>query len=112
MAKIDDTFLEELGLSSVPQDEKNKMLVHIQQILQDRIGTIAEKTLSEEKRDELDRLATGPDCPSSIAPWLEINLPGYQAIVEEEVRKIREEIKPQVASIVQNPANSAPPTSL
>jgi hypothetical protein len=111
MVPIDNNFLEELGLGSVPQEEKDKMVAHIQLTLQDRIGAVMETKLNESQLDEFDNILSSGDIEATKA-WLGTNLSDYDQIVQEEIRKIKEEIKPQVASIVQNPANSAPPTSL
>ena len=100
MFNIDDNFLQELGLGIIPQEEKDKMLAHIKQTLQDRIGTQVETRLDEAKLDEFDGVI-GQNDQAAINAWLENNLPDYKQIVEEEMGKIRTDIEPQVAAIVQ-----------
>lgn len=98
MAPIDNSFLNALGLESVPDDEKQLMIADIQETLAERVGTRAEGLLDEAKLDELDRVAENN--PTGLKDWLYANLPNYQQIVEEEISKIKEEITAQVPGIL------------
>lgn len=97
---IDNNYLEELGLGSIPQDEKDRMLADIRETLADRIGAQVETRLDEAKLDEFDGVI-GQNDQAATNAWLENNLPDYKQIVEEEMKKIRADIEPQVAPIVQ-----------
>ena len=98
---IDDQFLQSLGLDGVNEDEKQRMITHIQETLQERIGARVETALQDEaKAQELDDLIAN-DNREAIKNWLAANVPNYQSIVTEETDKIKAEIQPQVAEIVQ-----------
>lgn len=101
MVQIDDQFLDDLGLSSIPQDQKDLMRADITESLADRIGVKAEQVLSKDKLAELDGVINGARGNQAVIDgWLVANLPDYQQIIDAEVAKIKEEISPQVAGIV------------
>lgn len=106
MQAIDDIFLEELGLGSVPEDERDRMIVDIQETLAERIGKRAEDHLDAEKQAELEKI--GSQDPSQLTSWLEQNLPSYNHIIKEETAKIKEEIRPQVPKILSDIAAGVP----
>ena len=97
---IDNSFLEELGLGAIPEDEKLKMLADIYESLQEKIGARTETELDEAQQDELDQLIDNN--PSEVSSWLENNLPNYQQIVSEEIDNLKAEIRPQVPGILQS----------
>ena len=61
MFKLDDNFLQELGLGSLPADEKSKMLSHILDTLESRVGTKLASGMSNEQLDEFERFIAGND---------------------------------------------------
>ncbi len=112
MQALTNALLDELGLGSIPQDEKDRMLADIEEALASQVGHRAEELLSEEKLDELDKLTDSGSGQEEINSWLGTNLANYQQIVDEELAKIKNEIKPQVEGIVasfsgDNSASSA-----
>ena len=101
---ITKQFLNDLGLSTVSEDEKAKMVVHIQETLEDRIGARIEKVVDDAaKMDEFDNLIASGDS-QEVNNWLNNNVPNHQQIVAEETEKIKVEIKSQVSAIIQSGA--------
>jgi len=104
---IDDKFLEELGLGSVPEEEKERMIADTQETLQERIGKRADEALTDETRQQLEALIDDPSGDQeAVKNWLATNLPNYNQIVAEELERIKEEIRPQVAGILQTLSSS------
>lgn len=100
MTPIDNQFLASLGLGNLPEDEKKRMLLDIAENLMAKIGARVESQLSDEQLQAYDDLVQNGN-GESIQQWLQANVPDYQSIVNEETDKIRDEIRPQVSSILQ-----------
>jgi len=97
---IDNNFLASLGLGSIPEEEKKRMLLDIAENLMAKVGLRVEAQLNEDQLQAYDQLLENSDA-SAIQQWLQTNVPDYQRIVSEEIDKLREEIKPQVPGILQ-----------
>lgn len=97
MINIDYNFLDELGLGAVDSQEKDLMIADIKAALQSRLGEAVEQKLDDQKAEELANLSE--EKPETVEAWLQTNLPDYQQIIEQEIQKIKTEIKPQVAGI-------------
>jgi hypothetical protein len=101
---LDDTTLDELGLGSLPPEEKSKMRAHILETLEMRVGTVLASRMTDNQLDEFERLMPlESDSPEMVKQkeqsalgWLEANFPNYKQVVADELEKLKNEIK-QVA---------------
>jgi hypothetical protein len=111
MFKLDNAFLEELGLGNLPPVEKNKMLAHIYETLEMRVGMKLAEQMSNEQLDEFESYINRQDEAGALK-WLESNFPNYKAVVAEELEKLKSEISqvaPQiVAQSLENAAANTP----
>jgi len=112
MFKLDNAFLEELGLGSLPPVEKNKMLAHIYETLEMRVGMRLAEQMSNEQLDEFESYINAQDEAGALK-WLESNFPNYKQVVAEELEKLKAEISqvaPQIVAQAQENAalNPAP----
>jgi hypothetical protein len=110
MFKLDNTFLEELGLGTLPPVEKNKMLAHIYETLEMRVGMKLAEQMTNEQLDEFERYINAQDEAGALK-WLETNFPNYKAVVAEELEKLKSEISqvaPQIVSQALENAALAP----
>ncbi len=99
MFKLDNNLLEELGLGALPTDEKNKMLAHIYETLEMRVGmTLADK-MSDEQLDDFEAYINKDDQDGALK-WLEANFPDYKKVVAAELDKLKNEIKANAEHIV------------
>ena len=118
MFQLDDNLLRELGLGDLPAAEKNKMLAHIYETLELRVGMKLAEQMSDEQLDEFEGFIDRNDEPGALK-WLESNFPHYKDVVADELEKLKTEIKQQAPAIVQAtmseveqpPAEGAQPTS-
>lgn len=119
MFKLDDNLLRELGLGELPPQEKNRMLAHIYETLEMRVGMRLAEGMSDQQLDEFEQLMPlETDSPEAkkqkekdALVWLETNFPNYKQVVAEELEKLKGEIKASAAQIlasVQQPP-AAPP---
>jgi hypothetical protein len=120
MFKLDNNLLEELGLGTLPPQEKNMMLRHIYETLELRVGTRLAQQMSNQQLDEFEQLMPLPtdtpevkaDKEKSALGWLESNFPDYKQVVAEELEKLKSEIKqaaPQIVAASQQAAAAQPP---
>jgi len=100
MLKLDDNFLEELGLGSLPADEKKKMLAHIYETLELRVGMKLAEKMTDAQLDEFEKLADANDEAGSLK-WLETNVPNYRDVVVAELEKLKQEVKTSAPQILQ-----------
>lgn len=114
MFKLDNNLLEELGLGSLPPQEKNRMLGHIYETLEMRVGMQLASKMSDQQLDEFEKLMPLETDSKEVRDqkeqdalkWLETNFPNYKQVVADELAKLKEEIKtsaPQILAAVQNP---------
>ena len=104
MLKLDDKFLEELGLGGLPADEKKKMLSHIYETLELRVGMKLAENMTEAQLDEFEKLADANDEAGSLK-WLDTNVPNYRDVVVAELNKLKQEIKESAPQILQASQN-------
>ncbi len=99
MFKLDDNLLRELGLGDLPADEKNKMLNHIYETLEMRVGMKLAEKMTNEQLDEFEKFIDGNDEAGALK-WLETNFPNYKDVVAQELEALKTEIKTAAPQIV------------
>lgn len=100
MFQLDDNLLRELGLGDLPAAEKNKMLAHIYETLELRVGMKLAEQMSDAQLDEFEGFIDRNDEPGALK-WLETNFPDYKQVVADELDKLKAEIKEQAPAIMQ-----------
>ena len=115
MFQLDDKLLHELGLGNLPASEKNKMLAHIYETLELRVGMRLAEQMSDEQLDEFEGFIDRNDEPGALK-WLESNFPDYKKVVADELEKLKSEVKAQAPQILEATmkevqGGQAPPTS-
>jgi hypothetical protein len=119
MFKLDNNFLTELGLGTLPAVEKNKMLAHIYETLEMRVGMKLAEQMSNEQLDEFESYINRQDEAGALK-WLESNFPNYKQVVAQELEKLKGEISlvaPQIVAqaaqnVTQNPQPAVPQQQL
>jgi hypothetical protein len=100
MFQLDDNLLRELGLGDLPAAEKNKMLAHIYETLELRVGMRLAEQMSDAQLDEFEKYIDANDEAGALK-WLETNFPKYKDVVAEELEKLKSEVKAQAPQIMQ-----------
>ena len=111
MFKLDDNLLRELGLGELPPAEKNRMLAHIYETLEMRVGMRLAEQMTNEQLDEFERFIDANDEAGALK-WLETNFPNYKDVVAQELEKLKTEIKaaaPQIIAASQQAQAAMPP---
>lgn len=104
MFKLDDNFLKELGLGSLPPDEKNKMLSHIYETLEMRVGMKLAEQMSDEQLKEFETFIDSKDEAGALK-WLEANFPDYKKVVADELNSLKQEVKSNAQTILEASQN-------
>lgn len=108
MFKLDNNFLIELGLGALPAEEKNKMLAHIYETLEMRVGMKLAEQMTDAQLDEFEGFINRSDEAGALN-LLESNFPNYKQVVAEELERLKTEIKqvaPQIVAESMNAANN------
>ena len=87
--EFNEKFLQEMGLSAMPEDQKAKFLEYVQKELEIRIGERVSRGLTEFQLNEFDSITE----PSEAAKWLEKNRPDYREIVARTIKEMKDEIR-------------------
>lgn len=107
MYKLDDNFLIEVGLGSLPPSEKPDMIRDIYNKLELKVGMRLAEQMTDAQLDEFEALIDQKNDAASLQ-WLERNFPNYKQVVAEELEKLKAEVKasaPQILAVF----NQAPP---
>ena len=113
MFKLDNALLEELGLGSLPAEEKNRMLAQIYETLEMRVGMKLAEQMTNEQLDEFEGYIDRNDEAGALK-WLETNFPNYKQVVADELEKLKTEIKgyaPQIVAASTNQQQGPPQQS-
>jgi hypothetical protein len=114
MIKLDDNLLQELGLAVLHPEEKKKMLAHIYETLEMRVGMELAKQMTDAQLNEFEEFINRNDEAGALR-WLETNFPNYKEVVAAEFEKLKMEIRqvaPQILASNQQfmPPQAAPTT--
>lgn len=87
--KFDENFLTEMGLLSMPEDQKQQFLSYLQEELEVRIGERISNGLTETQLNEFDLI----NDPAEAAKWLNTNRPDYREIVNRTIEEMKTEVQ-------------------
>lgn len=107
MIKIDNSLLQEIGLDTLPDEEKDSLLKHIYETLEMRVGMRLADQMSNEQLDEFEQYFEAKDDAGAFK-WLETNFPNYKDVVQEEFDKLKAEVRQSAPQILS--ASSSQPT--
>ena len=85
-----------MGLSAMPEEQKQKFLDYIQEELEIRIGERISRGLTEEQLNEFDMITD----QAEATKWLEKNRPDYREIVNRTIEELKAEIRANRARLV------------
>ena len=94
--QFDEQFLIEMGLSAMPEDQKQQFLDYVQDELEVRIGERIAKGLTSAQLSEFDGITD----QAEATKWLEKNRPDYREIVTRTINELKEEIRANRARLV------------
>ena len=104
MIKLDDDLLQELGLAGLPPEDKKKLLAHIYETLEMRVGMKLAEQMSDAQLTEFEQFIDRNDEGGALK-WLESNFPNYKDVVAAEFERLKTEIRqvaPQILAAAQS----------
>ena len=107
MIKLDDTLIQELGLAGLPPEEKKKLLAHIYETLEMRVGMKLAEQMSDAQLSEFEQFIDRNDEAGALR-WLEANFPNYKDVVAAEFERLKVEVR-QVAPQILAAGQQATP---
>ncbi len=110
MIKLDDDLLQELGLAALPEEEKKKLLAHIYETLEMRVGMKLAEQMSDAQLTEFEQFIDRNDEGGALK-WLEGNFPHYKDVVAAEFERLKAEITqvaPQILAAGNQPQGLNP----
>jgi hypothetical protein len=90
VVKLDDSFLQEMGLAELAEEERTSLLQYLRQALGKRVGAILAKDMDLGQLKEFERLLQQGE--KHAIGWLKEHCPNYAAVVEEEFGKLKQEL--------------------
>lgn len=76
MFKLDENFLEELGLGQLPEEQKQAFLEHVYGQLELRVGTRLSDGLSDEQLSEFESFIDRDS--EKVRQWISVHAPDYR----------------------------------
>lgn len=76
MFQLDNTFLEEVGLGSMPEEQRKPFLQYIYNELELRVGTRLSEGMSDEQLAEFEAIIDHKE--EVIVPWIERHAPNFR----------------------------------
>jgi hypothetical protein len=92
MFKLDDNFLQELGLGELPAEQRQAFLEHVYSQLELRVGTRLSDGLSSEQLSEFESFIDRD--AEKVRAWVSVNAPEYQN--DTAYQQIRQSVGPEV----------------
>ena len=111
MFSLDYNFLQSVGLGGLPAQDRDSMLEHIREQLEQRVGERLAARMTPQQSSDFLKLIEANDRQAAVG-WLRKNLPEHQQVVQEEIAGLSEEIKANAGQIIQatHQANQATTT--
>ncbi len=111
MIKLDDNLLTELGLQSLPAEDKKALLRHIYETLEMRVGTTLARQMTDAQLDEFESFINNNDEAGALR-WLETNFPNYKDVVAQEFEVLKAEVRQSAPQILASAGSQAQATPM
>jgi hypothetical protein len=92
-AEIQKQLIEELGLSSLPKDKQEELLIKMTEVLLKRIFVETMEKLSEADREMYEKMVDEKSDPEKIGEFLKENVYNYDEMVQKVIIDFKEEMK-------------------
>jgi hypothetical protein len=92
-AQIQKELLEELGLSSLPPDKQEELLIKMTEVLLKRIFIETMERLNEADREMYEKMVDEKSEPEKIGEFLKEKVLNYDEMVQKIIIDFKEEMK-------------------
>lgn len=88
------TLMEELGLSDLPQDKQEQLLIKMTEVLLKRIFLETMEKLDDQGKEEYQKMVeSGTATPEQMEEFLKSRVSDYEGLVKKVVDEFKEEMK-------------------
>ncbi len=91
MVTIDEQMLADHGIQ-LPQDGADEFLDQLQAQVEERVGMAIIEKLDDDHAKELLKMTEAGADADQIADWLTQNMPDYEAVVDQAVDEILDDV--------------------
>lgn len=91
MFQLDEDFLKDVGLASLPTEQKAAFLDHLLETLELRVGTKLSEGMSDDQLKEFEDLIKARDDKGALS-WLQENRPNFREVVAGELEQLKKEV--------------------
>jgi len=92
--KMQKTLMEELGLSDLPQDKQEQLLIKMTEVLLKRIFLETMEKLDDQGKEEYQKMVeSGTATPEQMEEFLKSRVNDYEGLVKKVVDEFKEEMK-------------------
>lgn len=96
-SQIQKTLLEELGLSDLPNDKQEQLIIKMTEVLLKRIFLETMEKLDDSGKDEYQKLVeSGIATPEQMEEFLKSRIGDYESLVQKVVDEFKEEMKHEI----------------
>lgn len=107
--KLDQDFLDSVGLARLPEEEALVLLRHVYETLEFRVGVTLAQQMSVAELDAFEQFIVSDDQDGALR-WLEGRFPDYRRLVRDEFEFLSIELRqvaPTMLELVGLPAEAA-----
>ena len=94
--RMDEQFMNEVGLGEMPEEEKQAFMQHAEEELEVRVGQGIGAELSDEQMMEFEDI----DDIDQAVVWLDHNAPNFREVVEEVYQAFKQELLAERHNII------------
>lgn len=95
---LQQTIVDELGLSDLPEERKAKILVDLLELVLKRLYMETMDKLTQEDQRELMKMLEEKAEPDKVEAFLREKISGYEEFVKKVVSDLKDELKEDIAS--------------
>lgn len=89
---LEANIIEMLGLESLPDERKIQTVEMMTNLVQKRLMLRILNQLSEEEKDEFEKVLGGKDVDLAAVEFIKTKIPNFDAIIKEEIIKVKQEL--------------------
>lgn len=91
--QIQQTIIDELGLSNLPQEKQDQLLVKMTEVVLKRIFMETMEKLNESQQKEYEKMIDEEADPEKLETFLKEKIANYDEMVARVVNNFKEEMK-------------------
>lgn len=95
--RVDEVFMNEVGLGEMPEAEKQAFMDHAEEELEVRVGHAVSRELTAQQLRDFEEL----DGAGQAAAWLKINVPNFREIIQGVMQSFKDELIAERAQILE-----------